>query len=175
MNYNEDTDSENDITFNSVASNLSTPTTPLSPSHPQYILQASPAPTNQVLNDVASNLRVVEAVQNVVPNWPAFGEEETLEGNIVETVENLKVDAEDIPEPETAAIMTNFEDENGTDTDKAMQDACRALERLEWDDCDVLFFFAKAERKMKAAGVKKQFTKFQCLGEAIPKKVSNEV
>ena len=77
-----DSDTEGDETFNSVASNISDPETPLSPSHPHFLLQPSPPPTRQVLQDVASNLQVVEAIQSVKPNWPTFGEE-VIEGKLL--------------------------------------------------------------------------------------------
>ena len=53
--------------------------------------------------------------------------------------------------------------------------AKRNVERIEWDDNDVAFFFSKVEIKMSAVGVKKQYTKFQVLSTVLPKKVEDQV
>ena len=71
--------------------------------------------------------------------------------------------------------IVNFEDENGTDDNRALQEATRALDKLQWNDCDVPFFFAQAEIKMGSVGAKKQFTKFQVLSSILPPKVIEEV
>ena len=68
-----------------------------------------------------------------------------------------------------------FQDENGVDDEGALKEACRSLEKLEWDDNELGFFFNRAEKRMKMAGVKKQFTKFEGLSEILPKKVQDEV
>ena len=72
-------------------------------------------------------------------------------------------------------VMAVFEDENGTDNDGALGSALRSLERLEWDDNDVQWFFNRCETRMGAAGVKKNYTKFQVLSEILPKKVQDQV
>ena len=64
-----------------------------------------------------------------------------------------------------------FEDEDGADEAGALREACRNVEKIEWDDNDVAFFFSKVEIKMSAVGVKKQYTKFQVLSTVLPKKV----
>ena len=74
-----------------------------------------------------------------------------------------------------AEIMVTFEDENGNDTEGAMAAAMKSLERLQWSDDDVNFYFNRAETRMKIAGVKKNYTKFQILSEIIPTKVQNAV
>ena len=78
-----------------------------------------------------------------------------------------------MPDPPAAAVA--FEDANGQDEQGALREACRNLERVHWDDNDVLFFFAQAEIKMKSVGVQNQFTKMQALSTALPKKVQDEV
>ena len=55
--------------------------------------------------------------------------------------------------------MVQFEDENGTDSDKAMENACRNLANFVWDASDIDFYFSQIEARMAAVGVKKQFTK----------------
>ena len=152
VNYSEDTeDSEAEETFNSVASNISTPTTPLSPSNPYFLLQPSPPPTSQVLNDVASNLTPIAAIQAVKPNWPVLGDEEELEDLVAAAPDNLEVAA--MP----GDAIVNFEDEDGTDDANAMQEACRNLQRLEFEHNDLDFWFNQVEIKMSAVGVKKNF------------------
>ena len=150
------------------------PTTPVSPSNPNFLLQVSPPPTRQLLEDAASNLRVVEAVQAVVPNWPPLvSEEEVVEGQVVEVPDQLKVCEE--PEVMAGDDIVDFEDEDGVDDARALQDAVKYLEKLDWDDNDLLYFFNQAEIKMAAVGVKKNYTKFQVLSTIIPKKVTDQV
>ena len=173
MNYKEteSSESEADETFNSVASNLSTPTTPLSPSHWRFPYQTSPPPTNQVLRDVASNLRTVESIQSVVPNWPALGEgvgeEDTLEGEIVEEPENLKVGADN-----SEADMAEFDVEDDTDGEKA-QDLARSI-KVEWSN-DVKFWFSQLEGEMLMASVKSQWLKRTILQRNLPTKQKEDV
>ena len=123
MNYKEESSSEEaDETFNSVYSDFSTPEAPLSPSHPNFLYQTSPPPTKQVLTDVVSKLKVVEVIQNVEPNWPS------LEGEVEENFEDLDLN------------MVNFDAENGTDGEKA-QDQARAI-KVEFEPTDIKFWFS---------------------------------
>ena len=62
-----------------------------------------------------------------------------------------------MPDPPIVA----FEDENGQDEARALQEARTALSRFEWDDSDILFSFNKIEIEMAAVGVKKNYTKFK--------------
>ena len=149
VNYKEieSSDEEADETFNSVASNLSTPTTPLSPSHPQFLLQPSPPPINQVLTDVASKLVVVESIQAVVPNWPPL--------------DPIVAAEEDVEEP---AIMPNevaaevdFEDEAGEDGAKAMEYS-RSI-KMEYSPDKVEFWFTQIENEMYTCEIKSQWLK----------------
>ena len=55
--------------------------------------------------------------------------------------------------------MVDFEDQNEADDAKALQEACRNLDRFEWDQNDLTFTFNQIETQMAAVGVKKQFTK----------------
>ena len=67
----------------------------------------------------------------------------------------------------------SFENEDGENDAGALQGACKQLEKLEWEDADVKFFFNQAEIKMTSAGVKKQYTKLQALTTCLPQKVIN--
>ena len=69
----------------------------------------------------------------------------------------------------------NFEDENGEDEAGAMREACRAVSKLEWDMEDLKFKLQRFEIMVAAAGVKKQYTKFQVLSNILPKVIEDEV
>ena len=161
---------------------MSVPTTPVSPSNPNFFYQASPPPTRQVLQDVAANLRPIEAIQSVVPNWPPLESEVTEEvvneGHIVEEAQNLKlndgISSIEVRPPPNRVRMVNFDVENGDDDNRALQEACSNLKNVTWDDNDVPFFFAQAETRMRAVGAKKQYTKFQAMATILPKKVLDE-
>ena len=116
VNYKEESSDDEDQSFISVDSNLPDPKTPVSPSHPEYILQPTPPSVNQVLSEASDRLQLVQVVQDIRPIWPALEDQ-----NI-------------------ATMATPFESENGTDDANALQNACRAMEKLEWDDNDVEFF-----------------------------------
>ena len=107
-------ESEADETFNSVASNISSPDTPLSPSNPNFLYQTSPPLTRQVLADALANLQVEEAIQAVKPNWPPLGgEEEVVEGHVVGGASNPKVEAGDSgDESGESDIMANSDAED---------------------------------------------------------------
>ena len=74
-----------------------------------------------------------------------------------------------------AAAAVNFEDENGVDDDRALQEAIRNLEKVNWDPCDLNFVFNQVEIKMTAVGAKKSYTKFQTLSTILPKNVLEDV
>ena len=158
VDYREDSDSDTgaDDTFNSVASNLSQPTTPLSPSNPNFLLQPSPPPTTQVLRDVASNLRVVEVVQNITPVWPPLeSTEEVVEGNIIEVAENLKLSEGNNstePAPVQEVRMVNYDQQNEEDDAGAIQNARDV--KFPFNKNDIQLWFSLIESKMQFAGIK---------------------
>ena len=98
-------------------------------------------------------------------------EEVVDEGLIVGEAINEAVEAPNDIMPD----IVNFEDEDGQDDNRALQEACSQLAKHEWDDDDLDFFFNQAEITMASVGVKKNFTKFQVLSRIIPKKVIDEV
>ena len=125
-NYRESSSSESeaDEIFNSVASNISSPDTPLSPSNPNFLYQTSPPLTRQVLADALANLQVVEAIQAVKPNWPPLGgEEEVVEGHIVEPAGDTELKAVVKAASGEPVVMTDFDMENGQEGDKAQEHA----------------------------------------------------
>ena len=133
---------------------------PQSPSvSPRRLIAPDPPPVEEVLASAARSLRNL-------PNNPH--REALLEQ---QRAAAAAAQAAIMPEQQIVA----FEDENGVDENRALQEACRNVERVEWDDNDVAFFFAKVEIKMSAVGVKKQYTKFQVLSTTLPKKVEDQV
>ena len=72
-------------------------------------------------------------------------------------------------------IMTNYDEENGTDTAGAMEKAVAMLKGYVWNPQALKFYFGQIEIKMKASGVKKQFTKLQVLSTILPVEVMMEV
>ena len=75
--------------------------------------------------------------------------------------------------------MVNYDEQvlpaGEAEDDKALDNAIRSMQRLEFDELDLPFFFQQAELKMKAAAVKAQYTKFQALTAILPKKVQDQV
>ena len=103
-----------------------------------------------------------------------------LDPNIFEDTLDEEVSSDILEDSDTSANMPNeaivaFEDEDGQNDDRALQEACSSLSRLQWDKDDLLFHFGQIEIKMAAVGVKKNFTKFQVLSTIIPKEVIDEV
>ena len=98
-------------------------------------------------------------------------EEEVVSGIVVGAAAGSNLKNPNMPNPP----IVNFEDENAADDPQALQNACRNLERFNWDPNNLKFTFQKLEIKMSAVGVKKQYTKFQVLSTVIPKEVEDEV
>ena len=155
VSYREPSDSsEEEDSFISVVSDVPETRTPVSPSHPRFLLQETPPHPDHVLAQAAGQLKFVETVQNIVPEWKPLEPQE----------------ADSRPR-----MAGGFVDEDGEDDAGAMGDACRRLERFQWMPEDLDFYFAQIQTKMATAGVKKQFTKFQILSQIIPKHVIDEV
>ena len=85
------------------------------------------------------------------------------------------VNAPELRPPIMAPAIVNFEDENGTDDEKALSNAIRALQNHQFSYSDLDFYFSQIEIKMTANGVKKNYTKFQVLSSIIPTKVQDQV
>ena len=68
-----------------------------------------------------------------------------------------------------------FEAENGTDNADALEKTINRVEKIQWDEEDLLFVFQQFGIKLAAVGAKKQFTKFQALTTILPKKVLDQV
>ena len=113
---------------------------------------------------------VTDKLHKLSHSDPLVGEEEIVDKVIVG-----EVPAEVGAMPEGDDAIVDFEDEDGRDDDRAMQDACRTLERFEWQPEDLPFYFNQIEAKMSAAGVKRNYTKFQVLATILPKTVQDQV
>ena len=72
------------------------------------------------------------------------------------------------------AVMA-FEDENAADGADALNKAIQGLRNFVYDPQDLKFTFQQLEIKMKAAGVRKNFTKLQTLTTILPKEVIDEI
>ena len=73
-------------------------------------------------------------------------------------------------------IMALFEDENAENSDtKALELASKQLDKFQWMDDDVKFYFQQVEARMAAVGVKKQWTKFLVLQTILPMKIIQHV
>ena len=95
--------------------------------------------------------------------------------NVLQDIEELLAEDESDSSEPSSPTMADFETEDGKDEAKALQEALRNLQNYEWNQEDLLFYFGQIEIKMAAAGVKKQFTKFQVLSSIIPSHVINQV
>ena len=154
-----------------MASDLSTPTAPLSPSNPNYGYQTSPPPTKQVLTDVRSKLRTVEAIQNIVPNWPPLDKEpeEEVVGVVSEAAESTLKD-NNMPND---AVVVDFQDEDADNEETALEYS-RTL-KVEYDPTEVDFWFVQIENEMYTCGIKSQWLKRCVLVKNLPPKVQADV
>ena len=140
----------------------------------EFVSPLRPSATRAGTPDSTDELPVVEEVLQGAKK--VLIDEEELETIEVLTKEfrggspdNFEV--ENMPDDE---VVVNFEDEDGENDQNAMQEACRNLQRLEFEENDLDFWFNQVEIKMSAVGVKKNYTKFQVLTTIIPKKVINQ-
>ena len=73
-------------------------------------------------------------------------------------------------------IMSAFEDEDANNSDnRALELSCKQLDKFQWIDDDVQFYFQQVEARMASVGVKKQWTKFLVLQTTLPMKILTEV
>ena len=162
--------------------NLVSPNRPhQSPSaSPRALLRPDPPRVQDVLEEVGQQLRALPSREERAANRNAVRaaaeaasrEPEVVEGHVVGEPDLNKLQDNNIAEmPDVVA----FEDEDGVDDNRALQEARSALARFEWDENDIHFSFNKIEIEMTAVGVKKNYTKFQVLSTVIPKKIIDEV
>ena len=137
----------------------------VSPRRPPQSPSASPRAL--LVPDQPQVQEVLESAGRALRNTAARQQRQGREGEVVAAA------------AAAAAVMPDrivaFQDEDGLDEAGALREACRNVEKIEWDDNDVAFFFSKVEIKMSAVGVKKQYTKFQVLSTVLPKKVEDQL
>ena len=117
------------------------------------VLEAA-ATSRQEVNKALEDLLALDPTIFEGPDSSQVVAEEDINNFLAETVEET--------------VIKTFEEENGTDDNGAMGNALRSLEKLDWDDSDVKFFFNRCETRMQAAGIKKNYKKFQILIQHIP-------
>ena len=174
IDYNEDS-SEEDLNLpdNAFDSPLQSPVRPVNTRAGSPANLAVPTLCDNVdedLNQVQQTLRNLGHTPLFRKNQPEDSTEDEIAGEVIGQPE--KELQEGAPE---RVIMAAFEDINENDDDKALSAALGNLKGLEFDQNDVKFFFNQLEIKMTSAGVKKQYTKLQVLGSAIPKHVQDQV
>ena len=129
---------------------------PQSPSaSPRALLVPEPAPPEEVLASVDRQLRQQRRHERQQQQEAA----EEAAAAAAAMVDN---------QPGGPAPVVNFEDENGVDDARALQEACRNAEKVQWEETDLQFYFQQVEVKMAAVGVRKNFTKFQVLSDILP-------
>ena len=162
MSYKEESSDDDDIDFNSVESSFN-----------QTIEEDNSVDAER---QRYRNRSLVAEVTDRLSKLSGF-EKPNPDVEVVEEgfVAGLPVGGDVRVQPEPR-IMVNYDEENGEDAPaSAMQDACRSVARIEFDQTDLNFFFKQVEIKMKSSGVKKQFTKMEVLTTILPKKVIDEV
>ena len=117
-----------------------------------------------------------KALEELYELEPDIFEHSETTSTVDESCLNDTKDSRMAPDPPPPAEPVNYDEANAEDSNEnAMENAIRSLQRHEWDDADIKYYFIKLELRMKASGVKKQLTKYQVLASVLPKKVSDEV
>ena len=161
---------DSDDSYNSPAEEEGEENAFVSPRRPHQSPTASPRAL--LVPDQPATLEVLESVGRSLRNLPNNPHRQALQARQAAEAA-AAVDRVEVP-----AIMPNvvdFEDENGDNDAGAMQEALRVLLKYEWNPKDLDFYWGQIEIKMAAAGVRKNFTKFQILSSIVPTHVVEEV
>ena len=90
--------------------------------------------------------------------------------------QDLDQEAQDIQQiVQPVARMVNYDADTGTDDAGALQKAVAQLQNIQFNECDLNFYFNQVELKMRLSGVKSSFTKLLVLSSVIPQRVQEEV
>ena len=138
---------------------------------PRALLQPDPPPTDEVLQSVGEQLRNLAGRSERAERRNAVRQAQEVAAAAAEIEENRLAQ---LHQAETMPIVA-FEDENGVDEPRALQEACSNLKNFVWDNSDLAFTMNQVEIKMSAVGVKKQYTKLQVLSNVLPKEVIDQV
>ena len=134
-------------------------------------MTSPPAPTNISRRRSDPNDQVNQVAQALAELSPS---REVVNPYIDVNYHQVAADAAAAAAMPNPAVV-NFEDENGVDDAGALREASRAVEKLEFDQKDLSFFFNQLEIKMGIAGVKQNYTKFQVLSNILPKHIQDQV
>ena len=137
---------------------------------PRALLRPDPPHTEEVLHQVGQQLRALPTREQRVANRNAHREAQEAAQVAAEQAAAAVARAAAMP-----PAVVNFEDENGVDSENALEKACNRAEKILWDDNDLQFVFNQFEIRVAACGVKKQFTKFQVLVNILPRKIQDQV
>ena len=169
VNYIEDSEEEDLESGLNFDSPLTSPRRPhQSPSvSPRALLQPDPPPTEEVLEKVQDKLaafpeEVVVKTEEVVVEGHVVGHPTAEKG-----VENVD---DEILEP---VIMVDFDQENGEDSNTAMDNLRTVL--CPFNKGDIEFWFSQLEDQLTLIGVKKQWTKKIALVRFLPPDIQVEV
>ena len=139
------------------------PNPPVSPSSPLYLLQPSQPETNEVLDKVVEDLRVLESINKAASELPRFPSIEDIAGQ----------EEEDQPAiGQEPVIMVNYDMENKEDGEDYYK--CVGLIKLAWDP-DPNYWFNSIEASLRQAQVFSQWTKREILQTLLPDHVREEV
>ena len=166
VNYAEDSDSDEFV----------------SPTRPVVTRAGSPALLSvpQLNDNVDDDLEQVSLTLKNVGHSKLFRKsikeetEEVIEGYTAGNSVNDEVKADNPIMPNNdAAVVVDFEDEEGEDGEKAL-DYTRTL-KLEWNPQQVTFWFTQLENEMFTCGVKSQWLKRCVLVKNLPPKIQSDV
>lgn len=129
---------------------------------PRALLRPDPPLVEEVLDQVDRRLRDLPTREQRAANRNAHRQAQEAAEAVAAEVRMVNYDEQ---------VLARGEVED----DKALDNAIRAMQRLEFDEKDLQFFFQQAELKMKAAAIKAQYTKFQALTAILPRKVQEAV
>ena len=131
----------------------------------------SPPPGTPVEDDLQGLGELRNAVDQLTVDQVVNQAAERLAG---QNLQEPAVPAQDIPE-NPPARMVNYDASTGTDDAGALQKAVTQLQNIQFNECDLNFYFNQVELKMRLSGVKASFTKLLVLTSVIPPRVQEEV
>ena len=139
------------------------PRPPISPSSNQYLLQPTQPETDEVLNQVANSLQVLESINTAASDLPKFPS--PSRGQVRQADSGRQ-------SPQIPAIMVNYDVEDKEDGEDYYKRV--GMIKLAWDP-DVHYWFNSIEASLRQAQVFSQWTKREILQTLLPDEVREEV